>query len=85
MFCLEDEELLMDLFNTPEEGRKTLKIQKSKKLSKKSSSPAKKTNSSKKKKNKIQEGLDLVFEGFKHKLSAAQKMEIIGFASKFFG
>lgn len=86
--CLDDEELLMDLFNSPKQELTTLKIRKSKKLLKKISTSTKKISSSKKKKSEIQHGvqhgLNLVFEGFKKDLTVRQKMEIIGFASKFF-
>lgn len=77
---MDDEELLMDLFNSPEEELITSKIRKSKKVSKKISIKKNFTP----KKNEIQRGIDLLFEGFKNKLTLAQKMEIIGFASKFF-
>ncbi len=77
---MDDDELLMDLFNSPEEEPSAPKIRKSKKLLKKIS--VKKNFIPKK--DEIQRGLDLLFEGFKNKLSSAQKMEIIGFASQFF-
>lgn len=83
MFCLDDEELLMDLFNSPEQELTTSKIPKSKKILKKTSKTSIKRNFTPKK-DEIQRGIDLLFEGFKNKLSSAQKMEIIGFASKFF-